>query len=149
MAGDFDSKLRPCLEGLLGADETLTGVCAASRQKGLFSGDAVALGVTSGRLLIQPLDRRGDPAGEALALAPGDIAQVKAEGAGGGWAEVGAAIMDRHAVKLILQTTAGEKHKLMLMRAKGAGVMAKLGGGESQRRGVEALAGWFSRAEGP
>ena len=36
----------------------------------------------------------------------------------------------------------------MFMRAEGGGLMAKLGGGEGQARGVEALAAWFSRAEG-
>jgi hypothetical protein len=146
--GDFDAKLRPHLEGLLGPGETLEGVCAASQQKGLFSGGSVALGVTAGRLLVQPLDRRGAPDGEALALTPQDIAEAKAEGAGGGWADIGSALMDEHAVKLELRTTAGEKLKLMFMRAEGGGLMAALGGGEGQRAGVEALAAWFARAEG-
>ena len=148
MAEDFDSKLRPHLETLLEPGETLEGICAASRQKGMFSGDSVALGVTSARLLIQPLSRRGEPEGEAIRLAPADLAEVKAGGAGGGWAQVGAALMDEHAVKLELKTTAGDKQKLMFMRAEGGGLMAKLGGGEGQARGVEALAAWFSRAEG-
>lgn len=56
--------------------------------------------------------------------------------------------MDRHAVKLTLKTTAGEKLKLMFMRAEGEGLMAKLGGGEGQRAGVEALGQWFQRAAG-
>jgi hypothetical protein len=144
--GDFDAKLRPHLERLLEADETLEGVCAASQQKGLFSGGGVAIGVTERRVLIQPTDRRGNPAGDVLALTADDIAEAKAEGAGSGWAEVGAALMDRHAVKLTLKTTAGEKLRLMFMRAEGGGVMAKLAGGESQRRGVEALGRWFERA---
>jgi hypothetical protein len=90
---DFDAKLRPRLEALLEPGEALEGVLAASRQKGLFKGGSAAIGVTERRLLIQPLDRRGNPDGEARSLAPGDIAGAKAEGAGGGWAEVGAAIM--------------------------------------------------------
>jgi hypothetical protein len=143
--GDFDAKLRPHLEGLLGDGERLDGICAASQQKGLFKGGAVALGVTDRRLLVQPLSRRGDPDGEALSLAPSDLASANAEGAGGGWADVGSAIMDRHAVRLTLETTAGEKLKLMMMRAEGPGPMASLGGGESQRRGVEALGRWFAR----
>lgn len=146
--GDFDAKLRPQLESLLGPGEALEGICAASQQKGLFSGGAVALGVTDRRLLVQPLSRRGDPEGEATSLEPGDIVEARAEGAGGGWAEVGAALMDEHAVKLTLKTTAGEKLKLMLMRAEGGGLMAALGGGEGQRRGVEALGRWFERAAG-
>ena len=146
--GDFDSKLRPRLESLLGPGEALEGICAASQQKGLFSGGAVALGVTDRRLLVQPLSRRGDPEGEALSLEAGAIAEASAEGAGGGWAQIGAAIMDEHAVKLTLRTSAGEKLKLMLMRAEGGGLMAALGGGEGQRQGVEALGRWFERAAG-
>jgi hypothetical protein len=148
VAEDFDAKLRPHLETLLEPGETLEGICAASRQKGMFSGDSVALGITTNRLLIQPLSRRGDPDGDAIRLKPSDITEAKAEGAGGGWAEIGAALMDEHAIKLELKTTAGDKQKLMFMRAEGGGLMAKLGGGEGQRRGVEALAAWFTRAEG-
>lgn len=144
---DFDEKLRPHLEGLLEPGEELEGICACSQQKSMFSGGAVALGITPGRLLVQPLDRRGEPSGEAQSLAPADIAEAKASGAGGGWAEIGAILLDRHAVKLTLKTTGGEKLRLMMMRAEGSGAMAMLGGGEGQRRGVEALAAWFSRAE--
>jgi len=143
---DFDSKLRPHLEGVLEPGEEIEGICAASQQKGLFSGGSVAVGVTVGRLLVQPLDRRGNPEGEVLALTAADIADASAEGAGGGWADVGSAIMDRHAVKLTIQTTAGEKLKLMLMRADGGGMTAALGGGPGQRQGVEALGRWFERA---
>jgi hypothetical protein len=143
---DFDGKLRSHLEGLLEAGETLEGICAASQQKGLFKGGAVAIGVTEPRLLIQPLDRRGDPDGTALTLTAADLAEAKAEGAGSGWADIGSAIMDRHAVKLRMKTTGGEKLNLMFMRAEGGGMMEKLGGGEGQRRGVEALGRWFERA---
>jgi hypothetical protein len=144
---DLDARYRPHLEAHLEPGEALEGICACSQQKGLFSGGAVALGVTDRRLLVQPLDRRGDPDGGVASLDPGDIAEAKAEGAGGGWAEVGSALMDRHAVKLTLKTTGGEKLRLMFMRAEGGGLMARLGGGEAQRAGVEALAAWFARAE--
>jgi hypothetical protein len=144
---DFDSKLRPHLETLLEPGEMLEGICAASQQQGLFKGRGVALGITEGRLIVQGLDRRGDPDGEPLSLTPQDISEAKAEGAGGGWAEIGAALMDKHAVKLRLRTASGEKIQLMFMRAEGGGLMAKLGGGVGQRAGVEALAGWFARAE--
>jgi len=143
--GDFDAKLRPHLEGLLAEGEELEGICACSQQRGLFSGGTVALGITPGRLIMQPLDRRGNPDGEAQSLRPGDIAGAKAEGAGGGWPEIGAAIMDRQAAKLTLKTTRGEKLRLMMMRADSGDLMGKLGGGEGQRRGVEALGRWFGR----
>jgi hypothetical protein len=138
---DFEAKHRPQLEAQLEPEETLDGVCAASQQLGLFTGRAVAIGVTSRRLMIQPLDRRGDPDGAASSIAPGDIASAKADGVSGGWPSLGAAVMDRAAVKLQVRTTGGEKLKLMMMRGGG-----KIGGGEGQRRGVEALARWFQAA---
>ena len=144
--GDFDAKLRPHLEGLLDRGEALEGMCACSQQKSLFTGGAVALGVTRDRLIVQPLNRRGDPSGDSLSLAPGDIVSAEAQGAGGGWPEVGPAIMDHAAVKLRLRLADGEKLNLMLMRGEGALGLGKLGGGEAQRRGVEALAAWFERA---
>ena len=49
--------------------------------------------------------------------------------------------MDGAAVTLKIRTTDGDKLKLMMMR--GTGVLGKLGGGETQRRGLEALAAWF------
>ena len=93
---------------------------------------------------MQPLDRRGRPEGEAVSIRPEQLSSAKADGAGGGWAELSAVLMDRAAVKLKLRTTDGEKLQLMLMR--GEGPLGALGGGEGQRRGVEALAGFFERA---
>jgi len=146
-ATDFETKYRPSLEARLEPGETLEGICACSQQKGLFSGGVAVLGITDRRLILQEIDRRGEPDGEPRILAPADISSAKVEGAGGGWAEIGSAIMDRHAVKLTVKTTAGEKLKLMFMRAEGGGLMATLGGGEAQRRGVEALGRWFARLD--
>ena len=126
--------------------EAVEGICAASQQKGLFKGGVVAIGVTDRRLLVQPLSRRGDPAGSAQSITADDLAEAKADGAGGGWANIGPAIMDQYAVKLTLKTHSGEKLNLMFMHAEGGGLMAKLGGGEGQRQGVEALGRWFERA---
>jgi hypothetical protein len=142
--GDFDAKHRPHLEGLLDPGEEMTGVCAASRQQGPFKGGAVAIGITDRRLLVQPLDRRGDASGEAISIEPRQIASAKAGGAGGGWGTVEAAIADQVAVRLKLKTTQGEKLNLMLMRGEGR-VLGKLGGGEDQRQGLAALADWFGR----
>jgi hypothetical protein len=137
---DIDSKYRPHLESRLEPGEELRGLCIATQQS-TFKGRAVALGVTDRRLLLQPLDRHGDPKGEADSIPPERIASAGVEGAGGGWAEVGPAILDSAAVTLKLRTTDGEKLKLMMMR--GTGALGRLGGGESKRDGLTALGRWF------
>ena len=92
----------------------------------------VALAATEGRLLVQGLTRKFERDGDPLAITPDRLASASAEGAGGGWADLGAAVMDKAAVTLKLRTTDGEKVKLTMMR--GTGPLGKLGGGESQRR---------------
>lgn len=108
----------------------------------MFKGRQVAIGVTDRRLLVQGMNRRFEPDGDVISLPPEAIADANAEGAGGGWAEISAAIMDKAAVTLKLRTTSGEKLKLTMMR--GTGPLGGLGGGEDQRSGVEALSAWFS-----
>jgi hypothetical protein len=108
----------------------------------MFNGGAVAIGVTDRHLLIQPLDRRGDPDAPVQSIAPEQIASAKAGPAGGEWFNVDAVILDHAAVRLQIKTTEGEKLKLMLMRGEGR-LLGKLGGGEVQREGLEALGRWF------
>jgi len=144
---EFASVLRPHLEGALDSGETLEGVCAATQQSA-FKGRSLAIGVTDRRLLLAPLDRRGRPTDEMITILPEEIASAKARGAGGGWASVVPAVMESAAVTLQLKTKTGEKYKLHLMR--GTGIFGKLGGGEAQREGIEALGRWFGRfAHGP
>jgi hypothetical protein len=142
VAEDFETKLRPALEAALEPGEELRGICAASQQKGLLKGGAVALGVTDRRLLVQPLSRGGEPDGDPDPIPPERVASARAGDAGGEWFNVYAGLMDHAAVSLEIRTTDGEKLKLMMMRGEGR-VLGRLGGGEGQRRGVEALAGWF------
>lgn len=139
--GDLGEKLRAAVEPLLEQGEELRGVCVAS-QVGLFRGRQVALAVTDRRLLVQGMNRRFAPDGDPVVLPPERISSASAEGAGGGWPEIGAAIMDGAAVTLKLRTVDGEKLKLTMMR--GTGPLGSLGGGETQRQGVEALASWFA-----
>jgi hypothetical protein len=143
---DLDSKYRPLLEARLEGGEELRGVCIASQQKGMFKGGAVALGITDRRLLVQSLDRRGDPEGTPQSLSREQIASAKAGPAGGEWFNVDAVVLDHAAVRLQIRTTDGEKLKLMLMRGEGK-LLGKPGGGEVQRQGLEALAEWFSGIE--
>ncbi len=51
-------------------------------------------------------------------------------------------ILDHAAVRLEIKKADGEKLKLMMMRGEGK-LLGGLGGGESQRLGLEALAEWF------
>jgi hypothetical protein len=139
---DLDSKYRPGLEANLESGEDLRGLCIASQQKGMFKGGAAVIGTTDRRLLFQPLDRRGNHDGALRSITPGQIASAKAGPAGGGWINVDTAILDHAAVRLQIQTTDGEKLKLMLMRGEGK-VLGGLGGGEAQRHGLDALAEWF------
>jgi hypothetical protein len=139
---DLDSKYRAPLTDQLDEGERLRGICLASQQKSLFKGGAVAIGVTDRRLLVQPLDRRGDPDGAAEPIAPEQVESAKAGGAGGGWWTVTTGILDHAAVRLEIRKTDGERLKVMLMRGEGK-LFGKLGGGEPQRLGLEALAEWF------
>jgi hypothetical protein len=139
---DLDSKYRPILTRQLDDGEELRGLCVASQQKSMFKGGAVAIGITDRRLLLQPLDRRGDPGGAAESIVPEQIASAKAGGAGGGWWSVTTGILDHAAIRLEIKKTDGEKLKVMLMRGEGK-LLGKLGGGEPQRQGLDALAEWF------
>jgi hypothetical protein len=141
---DLDSEYRPVLERQLEDGEELRGVCIASQQKSVFKGAAVVIGTTDRRLLVQSLDRRGEPDGPSQPIVPEQIASAKAGPAGRGWINVDTAILDHAAVRLEIRTTDGEKLKLMLMRGEGK-LLGGLGGGEPQRRGLEALADWFRR----
>ena len=54
--------------------------------------------------------------------------------------------MDGAALEVKLETTAGEKRKVTMMRG-GGGMFGKLGGGEMQLDGIEALAAWLTAAD--
>jgi hypothetical protein len=142
--GELGDKLRGAVEPSLEAGEELRGVCVATQQS-LFKGRAVAIATTDRRLLVQPMTRKFAPDGEPTSITPERLADASAEGAGGGWAEISASLMDKAAVTLKLRTTDGEKLKLMMMR--GTGPLGGLGGGEDQREGVQAMAEWFSARE--
>ena len=145
---DLESKYRPVFTGQLEHGEELRGLCIASQQKGMFKGGSAVIGTTDRRLLFQSLDRRGNPDGPIQSILPEQVASAKAGPAGGGWINVDTAILDHAAVRLQIQTTDGEKLKLMLMRGEGK-LLGGLGGGEAQRRGLDALAGWFLAIEAP
>lgn len=141
---ELGDNLRAAIEPALEAGEQLRGVCVATQQS-MFKGRQVAIATTDGRLIVQGMTRKFEPDGEPILLPPERIADASTEGAGGGWPEISAALMDGAAVTLKLKTTDGEKLKLMMMR--GTGPLGGLGGGDEQREGVQAIAEWF-RAHG-
>lgn len=130
----------------LDSGEELLGVCVATQQS-TFKGRAVALATTDRRLIVQGLDRKFAPDGPPISFTPETLADASADGAGGGWLNVNAAIMDGVAVTLKLRTTDGEKLKLQMMRG-GGGLFGGLGGGETQQQGVEAVGTWFANNAG-
>ncbi len=136
---DLADQVLPVLEPLLDPGEHLEGACIAT-QSGLFRGRQVLIGVSDRRLIVQGMTRRFERDGDPLLLPPERIAKVSAGGAGG--STVGPAIVDTASITVKLRTTDGEKLKLMLMR--GTGPLGRLGGGDFQRTGVEALAAWLA-----
>jgi hypothetical protein len=104
---DLDSKYRPILTDQLEVGEELTGLCVASQQKSMFKGGVVAIGITDRRLLVQPLDRRGDPDGTAESITVEEVASAKVGGAGGGWWSVTTGILDHAAVRLEIKKAGG------------------------------------------
>lgn len=143
--GELGDSLRAAVAGSIEPGEELQGVLIAT-QSSAFKGRAVALATTDRRLIVQGLNRKLGADGPALSIPPERLAEARADGAGGGWLNVGAIIMDGAAVTLRLRTTDGEKLKLTMMR--GSGMLGKLGGGEDQQQGVEALAAWMAAREG-
>lgn len=141
-AVDLDATLRPHADALLAPGEQLWGFCIAS-QVGMFTGRQVLLVVTDARLVVQPMNRRLEPVDDPISLPPERIARASVDGAGGGWVNVGMAIMDGAAITVKVRTTDRKKLKLMMMR--GTGLFGELGGGQTQRTGVDALAAWFTR----
>jgi hypothetical protein len=138
---ELGERLRAAIEPTLEPGEQLRGISVATQQS-MFKGRMVGIAVTDHRLILQGVSRKFEPNCEPISLPPERIAEAKAEGAGGGWPQLSAALMDEAAVTLKLKTTDGEKLKLMMMR--GSGPLAGLGGGDDQRQGVEALGAWFA-----
>jgi hypothetical protein len=134
----------PLLQPMLSDGEQLRGWCLATEQS-TFSGHTTVLAITDQRLLLQAVDRKFRAKDEALSIPPGELAKASADGAGGGWWTASEAILDATALTVKLETTAGATRKLTLMRG-GSGMFGKLGGGEAQQQGIDALAAWLRAA---
>jgi hypothetical protein len=145
MPKDPSEVLVPHIEALLGLGEVLRGWVIATEQS-TFSGNMVVLGVTDERLLLQKFDRKLRPKDDASSIRPDELATVSADGAGHGWWTATASIMDGAALELRLETRSGETRKVTMMRG-GGGMLGKLGGGEAQAAGIDALAEWLRAAD--
>lgn len=139
---DFAERHRPVLDAALAPGEVLEGVLAVNHRQSAFKGRLLAIGVTATRLLVQPVSRKGEADGPVQPIRRDEVAEVKVAGAGGGWLTVSAAIADHSALSLDLKTMDGTRWRLMMMH--GEGILGGLGGGESQRQGVDALARWLA-----
>lgn len=135
---DFERIHGDHLSSLLEPGEELLGVAAVNWQRSMFKQTVSALGVTGGRLIIQPLDRKGKMSGEQPVFIRKDEITKGSYGGGGGMGSSPTSwIMDSASIEVKIKTTGGEKYKLMLMT--GEGMLGGLGGGPSQRNGAEAL----------
>ena len=133
----------PIVDSLLADGEQVRGWCLATEQS-TFSGHTTVLAVTDQRVLLQAVDRKFRPKDDALSIRPDELAKASADGAGSNWWTATAAIMDSAALTVKLETTDGTKRKLTMMR--GEGMFGKLGGGDAQKQGIEALAEWLRAA---
>jgi hypothetical protein len=142
---ELGEKLEPVARGLLEPGEVLRGCCLATRQS-TFRGWMVAIAVTDRRLALQRMNRRFEPDGEPLSLPPERIVSARAEGGAGDWMQLETMLVDELAVTLRIETAAGEKLKLRMMRAEGP--LQGLGGGKVQAEGVRALGEWCAELDG-
>jgi len=125
---DLAQKLEPVARALLEPGEALTGCCAATWQR-TFSGRMVAIAVSPGRIIVQPLDRRFAPVGDPVSLPPDRIRQADVRNGVGGSVSIPSIIMDAVSITVDLTTTEGQRIKLFLMGS----------GGEVQHIGIAAL----------
>lgn len=142
--GELGDKLREAIEPSLEPGEELRGTCIAS-QVSTFKGRQVVIATTDRRLIVQGMNRTFEHDGQPVSIPPERLAEARADGPEDGWVNISSVIMSGAAVTLRLKTTDGEKLKMMMMMMKGTGPLAKLGGGEDQRTGVEAMADRFAK----
>ncbi len=134
----------PLLQSIVGNGEDLRGWCLATEQSA-FSGHTTVVGVTDQRVILQAVDRKFRPKDDVLSIRPDELARVCSDGAGHGWWTATEAIMDAAALTVQFETTNGATRKLTMMRG-GGGMFGKLGGGEAQQQGIDALAEWLRAA---
>lgn len=128
---EADRMLRVVLEPSLRPGEALIGAVHANESK-IFSAQLYAVGVTPDRLILQPVDRRWAPKGDARSITRADVTGCSVWGWGGGvstW-------LSANADQQIRIETADGKLKLLVL---GGNVIEDALAGEGQLRGLDAL----------
>jgi hypothetical protein len=125
---DLAQKLEPVARSLLSPGEELTGCCVATWQR-TFSGRMVAIAITQGRIIVQPVDRRFSPAGDPVSLSPENLTRVSVQHGVGGSVTIPSIIMDAVSITVDLTSTEGTRLKLLLTGS----------GGQIQHDGITAL----------
>jgi hypothetical protein len=131
-------RLTALLAPHLATGEELVGVVHAHQPK-LFSVVLYAVGVTPGRLLLLPIDRRQAAAGPPVSIAGSEIEYASVWGWGGSVAD----FLSGSAAQQIRFRAAGRKYKLM---ALGGNLLEDALSGPTQRAGLEALVGFLLSA---
>jgi hypothetical protein len=121
-------RLTALLEPHLAAGEVLQGVVHATQPRA-FSADLFAVGVTAGRLLLQPIGRKLEAKGPPVVIRREEITDSSVWGHGGGLAGL---LADQQ----LRFTAGGEKYKLMVL---GGNALEDALSGPSQKKGLEAL----------
>jgi hypothetical protein len=113
------------------AGEELLGVVHATQPR-TFSADLFAVGVTPGRLLLQPIGRKLEAKGAPVSIAREAVSESSVWGWGGSLAD----FLSATANQQIRFTAGGEKYKLMVL---GGNALEDALSGPSQKHGLEAL----------
>lgn len=128
---EIDQRLRATLEAQLPPGEALIGLVQANEQK-TFSAKLYAVGISPERIVLQPVDRKWAPAGDARSITRGEVTGCSVWGWGGGVASWLSTSADQ---QIRIETT-DVKIKLM---ALGGNVIENALASEGQLRGLDAL----------
>lgn len=142
---NLDDLLRSAAESVLAPGERLRGFLVAT-QSGVFRGGMRVLVIADDRLVVQPITRDFSPTGEAISIKRDDVAELRTTGLGSGWYDSKVTIAAWAGIELKVRTRDGRKTKVSMMKGEG-GLIGRLGGGETQRVGVEALKEWLEAVE--
>lgn len=128
-------RLRAVIAPNVPTGETLVG-CVHATRRSTFSAKLYALGVTDRHLLIQEVDRKWQPAGAPVVVAPQEVAVGNIFGEG---ATLSLGSKDQE----IRFTAAGQDYKLMVL---GGTLMENALAGTDQVDGLQALVAFLRSA---